>query len=243
MAVVRKALIGLLAAILAVAAMPAASYSAAVGGTKKETKAQKLARELKACKREKSKSKREACEKKAKKCYCTQPSPEQRRRIRESREVREREERGLERPTTTTTPPTPYPPTAPITTISATPGPTPPRPTVTQPPPEAPTEVASAMLTVYAYTLDGSFGRHLVEGELVRITRLGVGEEALGTIETHEYIVHVVPGRYKVTAGGGLESASTEVEVTAGQELIVTLYIPTLYIPAPPRQTEEKAAR
>ena len=96
------------------------------------------------------------------------------------------------------------------------------------------------MLTVYAYTLDGSFGRHLVEGELVRITRLGAGEEILGTIETHEYVVHVVPGRYNVTAGGGFESASTQVEVTAGQELVVTLYIPTVFISAPPpHQTEE----
>lgn len=140
------------------------------------------------------------------------------------------------------TPATPTPAPAPPTT-TAPPPPTPPTPTATPPPPEAPPEVASAMLTVYAYTLGGSFGRHLVEGELVRITRLGAGEEALGTIETDEYIVHVVPGRYKVTAGGGFESASTQVEVTAGQELVVTLYIPTLYIPPPPRQTEEKGAR
>ena len=65
----RRALIGLIVAILGVAAIPAVSYSAAGWAANKETKAEKLSKALKACKRDKLKSKRSACEARAKQLY------------------------------------------------------------------------------------------------------------------------------------------------------------------------------
>ena len=62
-------MIGLIVAILGVAAIPAVSYSAAAWAEKKETKAEKLSKALKACKRDQLKSKRRACEARAKQLY------------------------------------------------------------------------------------------------------------------------------------------------------------------------------
>jgi hypothetical protein len=53
----------MIVAILGIAAMPAASYSAAAGSTKKETRVEKLRKELKACKKkDRSRSARRRCE-------------------------------------------------------------------------------------------------------------------------------------------------------------------------------------
>lgn len=90
----RRALIGAIIAILGIAAAPAVSYSAGARATKTETRAEKLRKALKACKKDKHKSKVER-----KRCVTTVPPPrpsssEEVQRRREAREAREREERA-----------------------------------------------------------------------------------------------------------------------------------------------------
>ena len=93
----------MLIAIFGIAGTAAVSSSSAVAAAKKETKAEKLKKALEACKKDKSKSKRKACEHRARSQPGGPKGPtsrekkeiaheQEQKRLKEAREVREREE-------------------------------------------------------------------------------------------------------------------------------------------------------
>jgi hypothetical protein len=62
------------------------------------------------------------------------------------------------------------------------------------------------------------------ESQPLRITRLGPGGEDLSSVETENHTVHLAPGRYEIGAAEAhSESRPTQVIVSAGQELAITL--------------------
>jgi hypothetical protein len=96
----RGALIGMLVAVFGIAVTPAVSYSTAVAAAKKETRAEKLKKALEACKKDKSKPKRKACERRLQRpsshpraSHRKENAHEQEeKRLKEAREAREAEE-------------------------------------------------------------------------------------------------------------------------------------------------------
>ncbi len=92
----------MLVAIFGIAGTPAVSCATAVRATKKETQAEKLKKALEACKKDKSKKKRKACEHRARSrpggpnlptSHEKESSHEQeQKRLKEAREAQEREE-------------------------------------------------------------------------------------------------------------------------------------------------------
>ena len=172
----RGTLIGVIVAILGMAAIPTVGYSAAAGaGTKKETRAQKLAKELKACKKAKPERKRKRCEKRVldRPGRAPRRTPEQEEtRRRESREVREREAAAAPVPTTTA-------------------------PTIIPPPVE---EAPSATLIIHVFTFGGGRltpeevarypnGGRPDEGQPLRISKLGPNGEVLSSIASSSHRV------------------------------------------------------
>lgn len=227
----RRGLIAVIIAVLGIAAAPTLSYSAAAGtAATRETKAQKLARQLKACRRDKSKSKRRACEKHLTKCYgCQRPSThareEQVRRLRESREAREREEhrqqereaREREEASSATLIIHVYsegyePPGKPGTCAERLLA--------------RAAKVPREELECHGETL---WERFPEESEPVRITRLENpprlgpdGELLIPSLVTSERTVHVAPGRYELVAD---VTAAETVTVSEGQTVEVRLII------------------
>jgi hypothetical protein len=185
---------------------------------KKLTRAEKLRKALKACKTDKSKAKRKACERWRQPCFCgplrvRPPHPgtpeeeeEEERRLRESREVAERE-RQVTGPTGLTGPTGPTGPAGPT-------GPT----TTT---PEAPT----ATLVVEVEGCGGPPpGRCESLNNPVDVRRLGPANGD-SIMETSEHAFRVVPGLYEVTVEAGGASQSKQVGVSAGPETLVNLLI------------------
>ena len=70
----------------------------------------------------------------------------------------------------------------------------------------------------------GPGGSHVLEGERLRIVKLGASGASLNSVETSKHRVRLTPGRYEVTAEtGGPSSQSTKVVVRAGETREVTI--------------------